>query len=240
VTFRIALTSAQAVDTGAQPGQTSVYIDKANELLGFRGFLGGDRDSVIQRQFLTGGQRLRIDGGGIRPGVESPQMAMPYIDLESSQIAAGSPPTYQPVTRLITGGGAAGKILQDSITYPVAAGDQPGIYPTFAPGIGEWTDTAFQHLKYLFVISTGLVFVNGLVAVTGALTANKVTSHSGGYAPLVQPNAKGTAPILPGAVSDAARLFDVRADGIYLRGAAPTVGQWISVTGFWESSLRTP
>jgi hypothetical protein len=79
--FRNPITTLSALDTGAASGRSSVYVDPVNNVIGLRGYLGADSDSLIRRDLLIPGGRLRVDSGSYAQGNGVP-LAGPVLDFE--------------------------------------------------------------------------------------------------------------------------------------------------------------
>jgi hypothetical protein len=107
----------------------------------------------------------------------------------------------------------------------------PVVIATFAPGWAAWTDDVYRKLRFT-LLPTGMVHVTGVVTYTGAGTpATKICALTNQFAPEARE-------MVNGCVQDAFRQFDVLPDGLYLRGALPTVNQFVAVNGVYFAAGR--
>lgn len=162
--------------------------------------------------------------------------------------------TYDPATgngrlALVNGNpaGASGPPMIGGLGTPVAAGDAvPLSYLQKLAGLAEpnaanagwatgwtvWNDGVYQDLGF-YLTRDGMVTVNGLAKFStgGGLKIFGITNSA--YLP------RGKRPILNGSVNDVPRTFEVKSDGLYLRGALPANGQFISVNGSYPGANAT-
>lgn len=106
-------------------------------------------------------------------------------------------------------------------------------HPSWATGWTVWNDGIYHDLQFTLTRDEQ-VTVSGLAKYTGATGATtKIFAISGSYVP------RGLRHILDGSVQDTPRTFEVRADGLYLRGALPTAGQFVSINGTYPAVNAT-
>jgi hypothetical protein len=97
--------------------------------------------------------------------------------------------------------------------------------PPYATGWALWGDGVYRDLRF-FLFRDGWVGVSGLCKLTTLTGATaKICGVSGSYVPR---NAVGD--IVPCVVDDVPRVMNVQVDGLYLRGALPAVGKYVSVS----------
>lgn len=226
--FRNPITSATAVDTGQGPKGAGVrlYQDTSNPAVpaGVAEWRTGlmDRNATATLSGGGSGGSVFALSGGSTQGVAAPE-----VRLDVEPMPAGG---YGAVARIA---GAAATYF-DGVTYPSSAAQ--GVLPQLGPAITEWTTDDFTHLRY-YLLENGLVFVSGFVLCNGTSTG-QITAHGGAYAPL-HVAGRGQRHLLSGSVSDVARSFEARADGIYLRGAVPNNGNFLALQGLYPSAVRT-
>lgn len=110
--------------------------------------------------------------------------------------------------------------------------------PPYATGWAAFANSGYSDLEFVLE-ADGMVTLAGLFQLTTATGATtKVCGLSGNYVPVAR-SGTSRAVVLNGAINNGAAfaLYDVRSDGIYLRGSLPTATQWCSINGRYRGLL---
>lgn len=177
------------------------------------------------RSITTPYGRLAVKGGTY--GTVTGPVTAPELDLSVEQDAATGNPVR--VARVI---GA------DVVDLGPQSVRQAAIL-TSGAGWALWNDATYKDLAF-WLHQDGWATVSGLIKYVGGTGAGaRMVPLSGNWVPRSYSSPEGSRHILGGAVNDVPALFDIRPDGLYLRGALPTVGVFVAVNGRYPTVLAT-
>lgn len=229
------LTTAEGVDTGDPTGPgVRVFQRTASNgfpqgVVEFRDGLGNTGElELTSYQDDQGGGFVRYLGSDFTLRGPDGAVTVPaaLILLEREAAAGG----YQ--AEAVVRGDVIelrGAVRVPSLVEPAASsgGWNPGWRPRPADG--------YQETLQFTRTSDNMVTVSGLAEYAGGTTAtSKIFNISGDFRP------RGLKrQVVGGSVGETPRLFDVRPDGLYLRGALPSVGAFIVVNGTYPGVLAT-
>jgi hypothetical protein len=104
----------------------------------------------------------------------------------------------------------------------------------YATGWAAWADGVYQDLRF-WMDRDGWITVSGLARYNGGTGATvTICTLSSTWAPL-----NGSRHVLSANINDTARWVNVQATSLVLRGALPTVGQYVAINGRYPGPTVT-
>lgn len=252
------LRNAEGLDTGRIPGRPGirVYQDESGDwpqgVIELSNAIGGSDPATITLTTLVqyaedfnGNPVVRSVGHDLTMTGAANLAAPAYLSLIESEspdggwmsaAILGADVAYLPAQTMLDGPAGTGPDNLATRGHVATLGGmvERTTATGYSPGWGPWANGTWSDLSF-YLRRDGMVVCTGLARYVGGAGATlQIHQLSGAYAPR-----NGRAHITTASLSGTPREVEVKAGGIFLRGAAPALNAYVAINAVWPGATAT-